>query len=59
MMCNHCTGRVSEILNNMDGIEANVSLEDKCAYLTLSSNIEDSVIKKAIEDAGYTVVSIE
>lgn len=59
MMCNHCTGRVSEILNNIDGVEANVSLEDKCAYLTLSSNVEDSVIKKAIEDAGYTVISIE
>ena len=58
MMCGHCTGRVDKLLNEMDGVSATVSLEDKCAYVTLSKEIADEVFVKAITDAGYTVVNI-
>lgn len=59
MMCNHCTGRVDKVLNAIDGVEATVSLEDKCAYVTLSKEITDSELKSIIENEGYTVTAIE
>lgn len=59
MMCNHCTGRVDKVLNAVDGVEATVSLEDKCAYVTLSKDIADSELKSLIENEGYTVTGIE
>ncbi len=58
MMCAHCTGRVDQALNAIDGVSATVSLEDKCAYITLSQDVSDEVLTKAVTDAGYTVVSI-
>ena len=55
MMCSHCTGRVSQVLNAIDGVSAEVSLEDKAAYLTLSADVADDVLIKAVTDAGYTL----
>ena len=59
MMCHHCTGRVDKVLNAIDGVEATVSLEDKCAYITLSKEIADDELKTLIENEGYTVTSIK
>lgn len=59
MMCNHCTGRIDKLLNSMDGVSAKVSLEDKCAYVTLSKDIPDEQFKTAIENEGYTVTKID
>ncbi len=59
MACHHCSGRVEKVLNEMDGVSATVNLEEKTAYVTISNNTADSDIKKAIEDAGYTVISIQ
>lgn len=58
MMCSHCTGRVSQVLNAIDGVSAEVSLEDKAAYLTLSADVADDVLIKAVTDAGYTVTEV-
>ena len=58
MMCSHCTGRVSQVLNAIDGVSAEVSLEDKAAYLTLSTDVADDVLIKAVTDAGYTVTEV-
>lgn len=59
MMCHHCTGRVDKVLNAIDGVEATVSLEDKCAYVTLSKDVADDELKAIIESEGYTVVEIK
>lgn len=59
MMCNHCTGRVSQLLNDMDGVTAVVSLENKNAVVTLTKEISDETLAKVITDAGYEVVGIE
>lgn len=59
MMCSHCTGMVTKILNAIDGVTAEVSLEEKCAYVELSKDVSDDVLKNAITDAGYEVVGIE
>ena len=58
MLCSHCTGRVSQVLNAIDGVSAEVSLEDKAAYLTLSADVADDVLIKAVTDAGYTVTEV-
>lgn len=59
MMCNHCTGRVDKALNEMDGVSATVSLEDKCAEVTLTKDVSDDELVKVVTDAGYEVVDIQ
>ena len=58
LMCSHCTGRVSQALNAIDGVSAEVSLEDKAAYVTLSADVADDVLIQAVTDAGYTVTEV-
>lgn len=59
MMCGHCTGRVEKALNALDGVQAQVSLEDKAAYVTIDGDISDETLKKTVEDEGYQVTGIE
>ncbi len=59
MSCGHCTARVEKVLNALDGVSAEVSLEDKAAYLTLAKEVDDAILKQAVTDAGYEVVGIE
>lgn len=59
MMCSHCTGMVTKVLNDVDGVAAEVSLEDKCAYIELSKEVPDDVLIKAVTDAGYEVTGME
>lgn len=59
MMCSHCTGMVTKVLNAVDGVAAEVSLDDKCAYIELSKEVPDDVLIKIVTDAGYEVTSIE
>ncbi len=59
MMCGHCTGRVNEILNAMDGVSATVSLDTKSAEVTLTKEIANEVFVDAITNAGYKVISMD
>lgn len=59
MSCGHCSARVEKALNQIDGVTAIVSLDDKSATVTLSKDISDEILKIAIEDAGYEVKSIK
>ncbi len=57
MMCPHCEARVKKCLEALPQVaEAVVSHEKGTAVLTLNTEIEDGVLKKAVEDQGYTVV---
>ncbi len=57
MMCGHCEARVKQILEGIDGVVlAQVSHEDNCAKITVSKDVSDEVIKKAIEEQGYKVL---
>lgn len=58
MMCGHCTGRVDKVLNALEGVRAEVSLEDKAAYLTIEGEVSDELLKKTVEDEGYQVIEI-
>ena len=60
MMCCHCEARVKKTLEKIEGVaEAVVSHEKGTAIVTLSAPIENDVLKKAIEDQDYTVLSID
>ena len=54
MMCAHCVAHVKKALEAVDGVaQANVSLEDKKAVVTLSKEVANGELKKAVADAGY------
>ena len=59
MMCGHCTGRVEQALNALEGVKAEVSLDDKTATVTAAENMSEEMLVKAVTDAGYTVVDIQ
>ena len=60
MMCTHCTGRVEKALSAQDGITVHsVSVDDKCAKITLTKDIPDGELKAIVENEGYTVTDIK
>lgn len=59
MMCGHCAMHVERVLNNLPGVRAKVDLTKKTAYVESSQPVEDEVLIKAVQDAGYEVVSIQ
>lgn len=58
MSCGHCQARVEKALNAIDGVQATVDLASNSAVVTLSKEVANEILKKAVEDAGYEVVSI-
>ena len=59
MMCGHCEATVKKALEALDGVDhADVSHEQDQAVVTLKENVADDVLKKAVEDKDYNVVSI-
>lgn len=58
MQCEHCKARVENTLNAMEGVKASVNLAKKQAVVSLSKDIEDTILKEAISEAGYEVTSI-
>ena len=60
MMCMHCEARVKKALEAIDGVESAVaSHEAGTAVVTLSKDVPDDVLKKAVEDQDYPVKGIE
>lgn len=59
MMCEHCVAHVKKALSALDGAEnVEVTLKTGTAVVGMSAEIPDGVLKKAVEDEGYTVLSI-
>ena len=58
MSCGHCSARVEKVLNAIDGVEATVDLESNSATVKLSADVSNEVLKKAVDDIGYTVVEV-
>ena len=60
MMCGHCEARVKKALEALPEVsEAVVSHEAGTAIVTLSADISDETLKKAVEDQDYKVTGIE
>lgn len=57
MSCNHCSSRVENALNALEGTKAKVDLKKKCAFV--ETELSDEVLTHAVEDAGYTVKKIK
>lgn len=60
MVCGMCVKHVDKALRDIQGIkDVDVSLESKSAQVKLDQDVPDAVLKAAIEDAGYQLVSIQ
>ena len=55
MHCEHCVNAVTEAINKIDGASAKVSLHGKKAVVSFDRELDEAVLKKTIEDAGYIV----
>ena len=56
MMCPHCEATVKTALESIDGVtSAEVSHESGTAVVTLSKEVSEDILKKAVVDKGYTV----
>ncbi|MGN1161331.1 MAG: heavy metal translocating P-type ATPase [Candidatus Fimenecus sp.] len=56
MMCSHCEATVKKMFEEFPQVdEAIVSHTEGTAVLKLNADLPDDVIKKAVEDKGYTV----
>ena len=59
MMCGHCEMTVKKALEAIEGVEnADVSHEKGSAVVTLSGDVSEDALKKAVEDKDYKVTSI-
>ena len=60
MMCPHCEARVKKALEALPQVdEAVVSHEAGTAIVTLNAEVDDEVLKKAVEAQDYPVTSIQ
>lgn len=59
MHCAHCVKLVTESLNEIDGVSAKVDLSSGKATAFCDRQIDNDVIKKAVEQAGFICCEIE
>ncbi len=59
MMCVHCEATVKKALEALESVDhAEVSHEQNQAVVTLKEDVADDVLRKAVEDKDYNVISI-
>jgi copper chaperone len=59
MSCKHCVNHVTEALKEIGATDVEVNLDKKLATAEVREDITDEIIKEAIEEVGYEVISIE
>ena len=60
MMCPHCQKRVKKTLEALPQVEeAEVNWQEGTAIVRLSKKLDSGVLKKAVEDQEYKVISVE
>lgn len=60
MMCGHCEATVKKTLEGIEGVEsAEVSHEKGTAVVICSSELENEVLRQAVEEQDYRVTAIE
>lgn len=60
MMCPHCEARVKKALEAIDGVEsAAVDHTAGTAVVTLAKELDDKILKEAVEAQEYPVISVE
>lgn len=58
MACGHCAAHVERALNALPGVRAKVDLARKAAEVESAGELDEAALRKAVQDAGYEVVSI-
>lgn len=59
MMCKHCVAHVKRALESIEGVSAEVSLENNEAVVTSVNELNDEVLKNVVEKEDYKVISIQ
>ena len=60
MMCPHCQARVKKTLEALPQVaEAEVSWQEGTAIVTLRQKVDSEVLKRAVEEQDYQVISVE
>ncbi len=60
MMCGHCEASVKKALEAIDGVkEAVASHTDGRVVVTLSDEVADEVLQRAVEEKDYKVLGFE
>ena len=58
MSCGHCTAQVQAALENLEGVlQAEVSLSEQTASITLEKEVSNDVLTSAVEAAGYQAIA--
>ena len=58
MECQHCVSSVTEALNAMDGVAATVDLSSQSAKVSCDRAVGEEELRRAVEKAGFHVISI-
>jgi len=58
MKCEHCQARVEKALNAIEGVEAKVNFKKNQAIVDLKTEIDEQILKNAINEAGYEAISV-
>ena len=54
MMCEHCEAHVKKALEAIDGLEsAEASHEENLVTIQCSRDVDEALMKAAVEEAGY------
>ena len=59
MMCEHCQKYVTDALNALRGVRADVDWQSGIARISASGRVSDKAIRRAVKAAGYEVTGIE
>lgn len=54
MSCGNCVRRIENKLNELDGVWATVSLEKKKALVRMKTELPETQLLQAVEEAGYS-----
>lgn len=58
MQCEHCVMNVTQVLNRLDGVRAEVKLSTGSAIVSYDREIDTELLKDTVEKIGYKVISI-
>ena len=59
MMCDNCVAHVQKALSSVRGVlRAEVDLSDKSAVVEVRDRVKADSLKKAVEEAGYSVTEV-
>ena len=60
MSCQHCVKSVTKALNAVAGCSVvEVSLENKCARVSVDQSVTDEALSQAVTDDGFEVLGVE